>query len=327
MVITDIMTNAAEFGELYYNNPNHSLKQWTRRLVGFLYPRWVLEHRGRKLLRLPSAGMVLAKEWLGLAPPLPWQIHSGYADAILLESEQVRQYGISNGLPPEQLIATGTVSMDMMSKVLQEVPKHRADLYRRLNIAENKPMILLAMPQDDHPTGYVRPFPTYKDMVRFLVSSLSACQDYNLVVCLHPSTEYDSIKYIEDWGAKIAKEPTARLVPLCDINVATVSSTIKWAIACGKPTIAYDYGRHQSPAYVGAKGVITKEPLRPGARIGQASEAFGIHRLILKGFELRLGEGVVVGNARARVALGQAEVGQQQRQRYINSSRRIPAST
>lgn len=259
VIVTDMMTIAAEYGDWYYHNPRHSLERWPNQLVGTLYPRWVLEHKDRKLLRLPSAGMVLAKEWLGLAPPLPWQIHSGYADAILVESERMRSLGILNGLPAEQLIATGNMSQDTMAKVLRDAPRQRAELYRKLNLPENKPMILLAMPQYATPRGYPQIFPIYDDMVQFLVSVLSACKDYNLVVCLHPSTEYDRIKHIEQWGAKIALEHTARLVALCDIFVASVSSTIKWAIACSKPTISFDFDCIRRPEYAEVKGVITVE--------------------------------------------------------------------
>lgn len=260
VIVTDIMTNASEFGELYYNNPRHRIKKWNSRLVGRLYPHWVLEYKKQRLMRLPSAGMVLAKELLGLAPPLPWQIHSGYADAILVESEEARDFGISNGLPPEQVVATGTVSLDIMAKILAESSALRYELYQRLNFHENnKPMILLALPQDDHPVGYARAFTTYKEMVYFFVTSVAACHEYNVVVCLHPSTKHEDVKYIEQLGVKIAQEPTANLIPLCDIYVCPYSSTIKWAIVCAKPVVVYDYNRHKRSDFIGAKGVLVTE--------------------------------------------------------------------
>jgi glycosyltransferase involved in cell wall biosynthesis len=259
VVVTDIMTSASEFGELYYNNPKHRVKNLSDRLIEKLYPRWVLNYKGRKLLRLPSAGMILAKELLGLAPPLPWQYHSSYADAVLVESTELRDFGIANGLPAEQLIATGTVSQDIMANAIKNASTLRHDLYKRLGFGEDKPMILVALPQDDHPKGYERPFPTYEDMVNFFVNSVVSCNEYNIVVCLHPSTHYEDVRYIEQMGVKITQEPTASLIPLCDIYVSTVSSTIKWAIACGKPVIAYDYNRHRRSDFKEAKGVIVVE--------------------------------------------------------------------
>ncbi len=35
------------------------------------------------------------------------------------------------------------------------------------------------------------------------------------------------------------------LVPLCSLYVASVSATIRWAIACGKPVVNYDVYRFE----------------------------------------------------------------------------------
>jgi hypothetical protein len=45
-------------------------------------------------------------------------------------------------------------------------------------------------------------------------------------------------------------------VPLCDLYVASVSSTIRWAIACGKPVINYDVYQYGYADYVGVAGVL-----------------------------------------------------------------------
>jgi len=58
---------------------------------------------------------------------------------------------------------------------------------------------------------------------------------------------------------RIATYRTADLIPLCDFYVASVSSTIRWAIACGKPVINYDVYRYRYTDYLGLKGVLTIE--------------------------------------------------------------------
>lgn len=60
-------------------------------------------------------------------------------------------------------------------------------------------------------------------------------------------------------------------------------------------------------------GVVPEEEVpavSPGVMEG--SEAIGEARAILEGLEWRLGERVVVGDARRGVALGHAEIGQEQ---------------
>ena len=53
---------------------------------------------------------------------------------------------------------------------------------------------------------------------------------------------------------------TPELVPLCDFFVASISSTIRWAIACGKPVLNYDVYRYRYVDDFGkVGGVLTVE--------------------------------------------------------------------
>jgi hypothetical protein len=67
------------------------------------------------------------------------------------------------------------------------------------------------------------------------------------------------MKYIEQWGVKICQRDTAQLIPLCDLYVASISATIRWAILCGKPVVNYDVYRLRFNDYITAEGVITIE--------------------------------------------------------------------
>jgi hypothetical protein len=67
------------------------------------------------------------------------------------------------------------------------------------------------------------------------------------------------MRYIEDWGVKIAQEPTPTVIPLCDLFVASVSSVIRWAIACAKPTINYDVYRFRYVDYLDVDGILAME--------------------------------------------------------------------
>jgi hypothetical protein len=83
---------------------------------------------------------------------------------------------------------------------------------------------------------------------------------FNVIVALHPSVRYDDMLYIEKWGVKISQEPTSELIPLCDLFIASISATIQWAIACGKPVLNYDVYRLRNTIYYSdIEGVITVE--------------------------------------------------------------------
>jgi len=261
VVVPGWMASALEAAEAYKHDPAYSLRRWSNQLVGLLYRHWRYEHEGVKLLRLPAC-QVLAREWLGLAPPLPWVLHSGYSDAIAAESEAMQRYCVSEGLPPDKVVVTGSIVHDEMAKILKEAPKERADLYVALGLSAGRPMILAALPPDFLYGIGGRPecdFKTYGELVRFWVQSLADLKDYNIVIALHPSVNYEDMKYIEQWGVKIAQAPTASLIPLCHLYVASISATIQWAIACGKPVLNYDVYRYRYTDYSGAEGVITLE--------------------------------------------------------------------
>lgn len=71
---------------------------------------------------------------------------------------------------------------------------------------------------------------------------------------MHPSVTYDQMKYIEKWGVKISQRQLPELMSLCDIFVVSVSTTIQWAIACGKPVLNYDVYTYRNSAYKNLKG-------------------------------------------------------------------------
>lgn len=262
VIVPGWMADATEPAEAFGYDPRYQLQQrWTNRLAGRLYPHWVYKYKGQELIRLP-AGHVLAREWLGLAPPSPWILHSGDADAIALESEAMREYCLSAGLPPDQLALTGSVNHDNLVKILKEATQRRADLYRRLDLPADRPLILSALPPNEFYRTGGRPecnFQVYEELVEFWVQSLAAVKGYNVVISLHPSIKFEQLQYIEQWGVRIARDHTVGLVPLCDIFVASVSTTIQWAIVCGKPVVNYDVYRFGYTDYALAKGVITVE--------------------------------------------------------------------
>ena len=113
----------------------------------------------------------------------------------------------------------------------------RAELDRELGLDPRKRILLLALVQSHYIAGAPTcDFQHHPDMVEFIVKTVAA-SNFNVVVCLHPSMLFEDYRYIEEWGVKISRWETVRLVSLCDVFVASGSSTISWAVACGNPAI------------------------------------------------------------------------------------------
>ncbi|MCH7707928.1 MAG: hypothetical protein IH884_05530, partial [Myxococcales bacterium] len=251
------LATAAEPAESYWDSPAHQLKGLANRVVGWLYPSWVHEHRGRRLIRLPAGG-VLAMQMTGLSPPQPWQFCSGGADAILVENRAIKDYFGNAGLPRERIKVTGSPILDRLACDLGRGPELRRDLLQRLGMPQDRRIVVCALPPDqlDLRAG-VCEFQQYEALVRFWIGTLRDNAEANLILSLHPRTPLETVQPLTGNRVAIVPGGAAGLIPLCDLFVASVSATIRWAIACGKPVLNYDVYRYGYDDYTSAEGVIT----------------------------------------------------------------------
>ncbi len=60
-------------------------------------------------------------------------------------------------------------------------------------------------------------------------------------------------------GVRLVTDDIARLIPLCDVFVASVSATISMALACGKPVVNYDVYRFRYDDFEGVPDLHTFE--------------------------------------------------------------------
>lgn len=259
VVVPQFMAGPLEWAEYVWDQPIYQIKSLHNKLASVLFPRWKFDHKGRSLLALSGAN-VMAREWLDIAPPLPWVLHSGFSDVIAVESEAVKEYCINEGLPSHQLTVTGSIAHDILFDIQNAKESRRIELLTALEMDKNLPIVLSALPPDSLYMGRNEcDFKSYHELVEFWCKSITALIGFNHVVVLHPSHIYDEMKYIEDYGLKIARNPTANIIPLCDIFVASISSTIQWATACGIPVINYDAYRYRYTDYANVDGVLTME--------------------------------------------------------------------
>ena len=67
------------------------------------------------------------------------------------------------------------------------------------------------------------------------------------------------MRHIERGNVRIGSWKTAEMVPASDIYVASISSTIRWAITCGKPVVNYDVYRYRYTDFLAVPGVLATE--------------------------------------------------------------------
>ena len=250
-----------ELANIYMHAPELASGSATQKIVGRLFPEWRHRQGGKTILRSPVE-RILVQKLLRMSAERPWVYYSGHADAILVDSDEVREFCLAHGLDAKRVRVTGFVEHDRLAADLANRAAVRARLDKELGLDPHKPLILLALVQEHYISGAPAcDFQRHADMVEFIVKSAAASQ-FEVVVCLHPSMPYDEFSYIEHWGVRISRWETVTLVPVCDVFIASGSSTINWAVACGKPVINYDVYRYDLRAFADAPAVVTVQEQR-----------------------------------------------------------------
>lgn len=247
LILPYTIANYTEFCEALYREPSGRVRGIFDLLVKWRFSKWIRRYKKRQLI-LMRGWRILIYELFRFSPPNPWQINSGFAKAIAVESTFMKEYYLKNGLPVEQLVLTGAPEDDFLYEKLETKQKRIGG--RRI--------LLCSLP----PSQLPRPkcdFKNYENLVKFWTESLGRVLNYHIIVSLHPRLSLSEMKYLEKYGVEVTGKNVVELIPFCDIYVASVSATIRWAIACGKPVLNYDVYKYRYHDYDSAKGVITVE--------------------------------------------------------------------
>lgn len=223
-----------------------------------LHPEWRYRDADVDLVRLPSEH-IFAHHGLGITPPDPWMMNSGFSDRILVDSQASFDYFRSGGIPSEQMTVTGSVSQDRMFDLRQHRDQHLERLRKDLELQSVKPLLLISgCPNQLSAQVPQCEFTTMEEVAAWVGASVEPLADhYHLVVRPHPNFIAFG-EMLSRFGVVSTLEPTSSLVPLADLFVAFASATIRWAIACGIPTVNYDvfhYGYGDFASTTGVAGV------------------------------------------------------------------------
>jgi hypothetical protein len=253
VILPYTIADELEPAEAHHNNEGY----WAdigihNRLAKAIAPHWLFLYRNRWLLRRNGAS-ALAAETLGVAPPMPWILNSSKADVIAVESEAMRRHYVAQGIPEAQLAMTGSVTDD----VLLQADQQRDLLKEELGL-DARPILLCSFPPNQLTTA--RPECQFANFHMLVDSWLGALrsEEWQVLVKPHPSMRAEDIDYLRQPGVRVITEyETTSLIPLCDLYNPSVSSTIRWALACGKPVLNYDVYGYRYQDFVSEPAVLT----------------------------------------------------------------------
>lgn len=257
VILPDFIPNPAEPARYYFNNPLHSADTLPGRLVRFFAPRWILEYDGKQLLRLP--GSAIAVRWMRRQHcPQPWILNAGYTDAILLESKASLKHYEHLGFKPEKLRVIGGAVEDGLHAIHLDKDQRRKALDARYKLDPTKPLVVCGFPPDQYTAateGFE--FKTYEDLCRSWFAALAEVSGRaNVLVVRHPRMKPSELTPYAIAGVQIATEKLETILPVADLYVACISTTIRWALALGIPVINYDTYRYSYGDFSSALGCL-----------------------------------------------------------------------
>ncbi|HAU0135689.1 TPA: hypothetical protein JBF03_16050, partial [Legionella pneumophila] len=218
----------------------------TNYLASLLYPNWINFYKGKKMLRL-TGKQIFFLELMGLAPEHPWLPNNSFVTKIAVESEKMFSYYQSMKFPVHQLSLTGSLSDDILVEATTNGQEIKKKICQKMNLDPEKPILLCAWPTDQFGSRFVSlEFKNYEQLCRAWAKCLKEIEregKYSVIIRPHPVTNKEILGKILgqcDLKQFISYDDTIQLITCCDLFVACVSSTLRWAIAKGIPAINYD---------------------------------------------------------------------------------------
>jgi hypothetical protein len=229
-----------------------SAKALWMRLVGGRFAK-VFDDRLYLLLR---PAKIFALKTLGYSPRNPWVLNDDLADLICIESKSMADIYLKLGVSSRKISTIGSFNDDLLLAFIQDKKRLKEQLQLRHGLTSEKPIVLVAFPPDQFPRSAAEKA-SYEDLITTFKNVLSEhLIHYSIVITKHPRTQ-NSFKQLRDAGFVISDDPTLNLIPLAYIYVASVSATIRWAIAAGVPVVNYDIYRYHYDDYRTANAVKT----------------------------------------------------------------------
>lgn len=230
--------NHLEFLEEAFLNDRRVNKNIFNFIAGRLFPKYTRDYKGKKLIRnYPS--YIFASEIFKTSPLNPWVMSSGDADVIAVESSFMKEYYQLAGIPEGQMIETGTPSLDLLYEIHYKKTSYKEELAQRFGLDKNKPWVLCALPPYQKTKDFQ--FKNYDHFIESFVAATAKFDNVEVIFKFHPRFDTMEIQNMcQKFGVKYIPEDTLNLIAVSDLYVASVSSTIRWALALGIPTINFD---------------------------------------------------------------------------------------
>lgn len=226
--------------ELPFRYPHRRVTSSLGRFIHKNFSQWTAKLAGEPILRVPP-WEALAMEVLGLAPPFPWIIDSGYLDRIYLESTAslrkiLQVHPCMSGAP---FVLTGSPAHDTIYVLQQDKQRLRSEFAAQYALDPAKPTLLLALPGTCEGLYPTAGFASFEEAMLSIVHTTRTAFDGNMIISLHPRATGEHKELLRQGSWIVSSEGSDRLLHLCDYVVNTGSTITPWALMLGLPVLDY----------------------------------------------------------------------------------------
>ena len=221
------------------------------------YPHWIKTGDYAGALLFPPE-YIIPLEKLGITIPQPWVIQGGVSHKIAVESKKMYQHYLNENISSTKLSLTGTVYCDIIYDIIHSCQKLQESFQTSMPIQPANRSILINWPSNYDPEkGQYSEFKDYEEATLAVMNFLKSLPNTTLTICPHPAVDKKVNDLLEHLGFSVNVHHIIELIPQHDLYISSFSSSIRYAIACGKPVVNYDFYHFSLKDYKGEPGVIT----------------------------------------------------------------------
>lgn len=248
MDLENSLSQKSQNEELYYSDDGAGLA------VKDNFSHWVKKGKFSGAILLNPC-FILAREELQIKLYNPWTVHGGYANVLGAESQVMFNHYLKEGVQPNKLTLTGSPYCDYLKACLYSNNKNLGGSIKCNK--DNPKSILVCWPPSYHSErSNLCEFDTYEELTSTVFNFLSQLKNVTVTINLHPAVQPEFKSFVENLNINISTSYILDELVKHDIYVSCYSSTVRWAIALGKPVVNYDFYQFNLNDYDNAPGVL-----------------------------------------------------------------------
>ncbi len=183
---------------------------------------------------------MLALYFFGYLNTNPWVFGGGETSHFSVSSEEQKQQALKDGVYEHKVVVTGQASFDLVYQSYCKRNETIDELIEKYNLNKAYPFVICAVPH--YFEEGILDKDTHLEHTLLLFKSLNNIKA-NILLSLHPksnSAYYTGIIEQNNFNLTIATEQLNSILPASKIFVASYSSTMRWAVMLGIPSVIID---------------------------------------------------------------------------------------